>query len=404
MYKNSFKKSGYGSRNRAYGPSRPYRGGNRNRRPAKAAGIDPAKFIFKAATAVQEEAYVPQYKFTDFAIDNRLKQAILKKGYMNPTPIQDKTIPLLLEGKDVIGIANTGTGKTAAFLVPLIDKILRKRSERALIIAPTRELAQQIRDELFSLTQGMGIYSAICIGGENIGRQIMQLRRGPHIVVGTPGRLKDLVQQEVLFLDACGNIVLDEADRMLDLGFIDDIRFLMGKLPDQRQTLLFSATIPSGIETLIHTFLKDAEKVSVKMRDTAASVDQDVVYIKGKDEKIEKLVELLSDRQSFSKVLVFGRTKHGVAKLAEVLEKRGIKAAAIHGDKTQMFRKRALESFKQERVQVLVATDVAARGLDIPNVSHVINFDVPSTYEDYVHRIGRTGRADKKGFALTFVE
>ncbi len=361
-----------------------------------------SKFINRSSENIEEKPYIPACNFLDFPFEGRLKSNVEKKGYKNPTEIQDKTIPLIMEGNDVIGIANTGTGKTAAFLLPLIDKVLKNRKERILVIAPTRELASQINDELFSLTRSLGIYSAVCVGGSSMGLQLSRLRQNPNFVIGTPGRLKDLVTRRRLALEGFQNIVLDEADRMLDMGFIDDIKSLMSQLSKDRQTLLFSATIPVAIEKLIHTFLNDPVKVSVKSRETAANVDQDIVRVKS-SERIEKLCSFLVKKEEFQKVLVFGKTKHGVENLSQELGKRGFQSTSIHGDKPQSRRRQALELFKNERVQVLVATDVAARGLDIANVSHVINFDIPATYEDYVHRIGRTGRANQKGTALTFI-
>ena len=405
MY-NTYNKKGknqYGGRSR-YRPSGSSFGKRRGTPRFGLGTMHSAQFINRSSKEVQGAPYVPQHRFSEFAIDERLKRNIEKKGYQIPTEIQDRTIPLILEGKDVIGIANTGTGKTAAFLLPLIDKVLQNRRERVFIVTPTRELAFQIYEELVSLTQLLGIYSAVCIGGSSMGAQIAKLRRGPHFVIGTPGRLKDLVKRKQLLLGTFQNIVLDEADRMLDMGFIDDIRFLMSQLSDKRQTLLFSATIPPAIETLIRTFLKEPIKISVKSRETPSCIDQDVVRVKGAKEKLEKLCEMLENKSEFQKVLVFGRTKHGVEKLSRELDKRGLRVLSIHGDKPQAKRRQALDLFKNNHVQILVATDVAARGLDIANVSHVINFDIPATYEDYVHRIGRTGRANQRGVALTFVE
>ncbi|MEK7114256.1 MAG: DEAD/DEAH box helicase, partial [Patescibacteria group bacterium] len=308
-----------------------------------------------------------------------------------------------LLGQDVVGIAETGTGKTAAFLIPLIDKVMKQKGERVLIMAPTRELAVQIEKELAGFARGLGFRGMVAVGGANIGPQISQLKHGPAFVIGTPGRLKDLMERKALTLSGFGTVVLDEADRMLDMGFIDDMRFILGKMRKERHTLFFSATMGKEIQRLISDFLEEPVIISVKKRDTPASVDQDVVRIpRGKD-KFDVLAELLKDRE-FSRVLVFGRTKYGVEKLAKALSRLHIHAESIHGNKTQGARQRALEAFKAGKVSVLVATDVAARGLDIPAVSHVINYDLPSTYEDYIHRIGRTGRAALKGKALTFVQ
>ena len=370
------------------------------RRP-KEGYIDPSLFVRKATQTTQTE-FVATHKFSDFAIGEKLLANVLAKGFAQPSPIQDQIIPVLLEGRDVIGIANTGTGKTAAFLVPLIEKIDKDDSQGVLIIAPTRELAVQIDEEFRSFAKGLGIFSAICIGGVGMGKQIMDIKRRPNFEIGTPGRLKDLENRRVLNFADYSNVVLDEVDRMLDMGFVKDIREIIGKLPRKRHSLFFSATMPENIRQLANEFLIDPVTVSVKTGTTAANVDQDIVKLYGKP-KAEVLYQMLG-QEGFRKVLVFGRTKWGIEKLAINLDKWGVRVASIHGNKNQNQRQRALEDFKAERVQVLLATDIAARGLDIANVSHVINLDIPATYDDYVHRIGRTGRADKKGIALTFVD
>ena len=361
------------------------------------------KFMNKTVVTTKEPVFVPAHKFSDFDIGEHLKKNIVAKKYESPTPIQDKIIPHVLLGQDVVGLAETGTGKTAAFLIPLIDKVVKQKGERILIMAPTRELAVQIEKELAGFARGLGFRGMVAVGGANIGPQISQLKHNPAFVIGTPGRLKDLMERKSLNLSGFGTVVLDEADRMLDMGFIDDMRMILSKMRKERHTLFFSATMGKDIQKLIGDFLDQPVTISVKTRDTPSSVDQDVVRIpRGKD-KFEVLAEMLKDRE-FSKVLVFGRTKFGVEKLAKALSRLHIYAESIHGNKTQGARQRALEAFKAGKVTVLVATDVAARGLDIPAVSHVINYDLPSTYEDYVHRIGRTGRAAMKGKALTFVQ
>ncbi len=361
------------------------------------------KFINRAPTQVEEEApYEPKHRFGDFPFLPKLKENIEKKGYDLPTPIQDQTIPEILAGRDVVGLAETGSGKTAAFLLPLIQKVMLLPGERVLIMAPTRELAVQIEQELASFAKGLGFRGMVAVGGANIMPQIKQLKWDPTFVIGTPGRLKDLMERKALDLSNFGTVVLDEADRMLDMGFIDDMRFILGKMRAERHTLFFSATMGKDIEALIGDFLKEPVTISVKKRETSANVDQDVIRIGGAD-KFEKLTELLQDRD-FTRTLVFVRTKHGAERLAKMLSRERIFADSIHGDKSHNARLRALEAFKRGKVQVLVATDVAARGLDIPEVSHVINYDLPGTYEDYVHRIGRTGRASAKGKALTFVD
>jgi superfamily II DNA/RNA helicase len=269
-------------------------------------------------------------------------------------------------------------------------------------MVPTRELALQIQDELFSFTKDLSIRSAFCIGGASISKQVMGLRRNPSFIIGTPGRLKDLIERRVLNLSDVQTVVLDEADRMLDMGFINDMTQILALLPAPRQTLLFSATLSSEIENLTRRFQTLPIKVSVKTRDTSASVDQDIVRYGTEDVKLDTLHDILAQPE-VSKVLIFGMTKHGVEKLSKELTTRGFKAASIHGNKTQSARQMALKSFKRDEINILVATDVAARGLDIPLVTHVINYDVPSSYEDYVHRIGRTGRAGNVGKALTFI-
>jgi len=364
--------------------------------------IDPSKFIHKAIITEEVEHFVPEHQFTDFAIDAELKRAVVDKGYTTPTPIQDRAIPHVLKGQDVVGIANTGTGKTAAFLIPLIDKVRKDVKQQVLIVVPTRELAIQIDQELKGFTRGMKLFSVVCVGGASIGPQLQALRYRNQFVIGTPGRLKDLIERGKIRLSDYATIVLDEADRMLDMGFINDMRFLMKGMPSPRHTLFFSATLSREIEGLISEFLREPVRISVKTSDTSKNVDQDVVRVKG-GEKLDLLHELLVQKE-FNKVLVFGRTKHGVERLAKTLAQRGFKADSIHGNKNHSQRQRALNAFKDNKVQVLVATDVAARGLDIDDVSHVINYDLPTTYDDYVHRIGRTGRGSKKGKALTFVE
>ena len=376
--------------------------GGRGARYGASSSISHSRFIQKADPMVESAPYVPIHKFADFKINNAIKINIGKKGYINPTPIQDMAIPHVLQGRDVIGIANTGTGKTAAFLIPLLDKIINNPREKVLVIVPTRELAMQINQELMEFRGELRIFSVCCVGGMGIQNQIYGLRRSHNLVIGTPGRLRDLVDRRVINLAEFRTIVLDEADRMLDMGFVADMRFIMAGMASNRQTLLFSATITSEIDKLIREFLTNPEKVSVKTGETARNVDQDIVRVPHGADKIEHLSNLLSQKE-FAKVLIFGRTKHGVEKLCQTLARLGFKAESIHGDKNQNRRASALKAFRDNYSQILVATDVAARGLDIPNVTHVINFEVPATYEDYVHRIGRTGRGNKVGKALTFV-
>ncbi|MFZ2663816.1 MAG: DEAD/DEAH box helicase [Patescibacteria group bacterium] len=340
--------------------------------------------------------------FEDFGVSKQILTNIKARGYTKPTPIQDKAIPVITSGKDLIGNANTGTGKTSAFLIPLIDKVFKNKNEKVLIITPTRELAVQIYDEFRSLSTGMGIYTATCIGGANMRKQISELRKTPNFVIGTPGRLKDLIKHNFLNLSKFNNVVLDEADLMVDIGFVTEIKYFISLLPQKRQSFFFSATFPAKVEDIIRSFVKNPVKINVKNRDTAENVEQIVVRTNGQ-KKIEVLDRTLK-QSGFDKVLIFGRTKHGVQDLSNELISRGFKAGAIHGNKRQSQRLQILNKFKKNEIDILLATDVASRGLDIDNVSHVINYDMPESYENYIHRIGRTGRADKKGSALTFVE
>jgi len=364
--------------------------------------VNPSLYISKAEIAPDENNTPVKNKFTDFRIDQRLKQNIYNRGYSIPTPIQDQAIPHILSGRDVIGIANTGTGKTAAFLIPLLNKMILGRHEKALIIVPTRELAVQINDELKFFSKSLNIYSVLVIGGASINRQLSELRRNPHFIISTPGRLKDIVNRRFIDLGTFHNIVLDEVDRMVDIGFINEIKFIVSRLPKVRQSLFFSATIPPEVTNIIRTFLNNPVTISVKVTETVRSIDQDIIRFENKDDKINKLQELLR-REDYKKVLVFGRTKWGVERLSRHLEENGFSVASIHGNKTQNQRLKALNLFRQNQLQVLVATDVVARGMDIDDVSHVVNYDEPESYTDYVHRIGRTGRANKSGKALTFV-
>lgn len=398
MFQRSF------SRNRSF-HRRWNRSKGQTRRHARIAvnpSIQSSKYIHKPEVQSSTERYTAVHRFSDFSIHQIIKDNIAAHGYQTPTPIQDQVIPHILNGRDVVGIASTGTGKTAAFLIPLIHKIISHHAEKILIMVPTRELAVQIDDEFKAFTRSLNLFSLLCIGGVSIGRQIADLRRHPNVVIGTPGRLKDLLQRRQLQLSQFRTVVLDEVDRMVDIGFIRDIRAIIALLPPVRQSLFFSATVSTEIHGVIQAFLKSPVTISVKVEETAQRIQQDVIRVKSKEEKITKLHDMLR-QEEFKKVLIFGRTKWGVEKLSTALRQNGFLVASIHGNKSQNQRLQALSQFKQDRLQVLVATDIAARGLDIDDVSHVINFDEPQSYTDYVHRIGRTGRAQKVGKALTFV-
>lgn len=378
------------------------RGGSRG--PAKKY-INPSKFINEATPKAAEAEYESKNKFSDFPFGNQLQYNIKKKGYETTTSIQDQAITHIIEGKDVIGLANTGTGKTAAFLLPIVERMTGvSLRPSVLIVAPTRELAQQIDDEFRAFAQGLDLYSALVVGGVPVDRQIRDLKRRPHFIIGTPGRLKDLMNRKFVRLDNVTTLVLDEADRMLDMGFLPDIRAIVNETPSDRQTLLFSATITPEISAIINSFSKNPVTVSVRTSETNEHIEQDVIESRDKTHKVEILTDMLRESSKYDKVLVFGETKFGVQRLSDHLDNCGIPSIAIHGNKNQSQRSRALKQFKDGRVRVMVATDVAARGLDIPNVSHVINFDTPQNYEDYIHRIGRTGRAGATGHAHTFID
>jgi len=364
--------------------------------------IDEKLFINKEAGVTETDHYEAKHVFTDFGIAEMLSANLTAKGLINPSPIQDQSIPVALKGGDVIGIASTGTGKTAAFLIPLINKLVADKDHKIMVLTPTRELAQQVEQEFIAFTRGMKLFSVSCVGGAPIMRQIKELELGVHAVIGTPGRVKDLIERGKIRMEYFDSIVLDEADRMLDMGFIDDMRFILGKMPKTKQGLFFSATFSPDIKRLCSDFLKDPVTVSVKTRDTAASVMQDVVRVQGDSEKVEALHEILL-KPEYSKVLIFREMKRHVDGLAEELNKRGFKALALHGDMHNRERERAVKALESGKVQVVIATDVAARGLDISDISLVINYDIPNNYETYIHRIGRTGRAKKLGHALTFV-
>lgn len=377
--------------------------GSFNRGLKRVKAFNPIDLINNSEINEKKPEYLISHSFADFPISADLKRNIFEKGYKSPTPIQDQAIEPIINGKDLVGIANTGTGKTAAFLIPLIDKVLKDRSQKILILTPTRELATQIRDEFSAFSRGLNIDCALCIGGANMSRQKNDLRRNPSFVIGTPGRIQDFLRSRNLSLFDFGSVVLDEADRMVDIGFIHDIENIISFLPKVRQSLFFSATIDGKVREVLSSFVQNPVTVSVKTKETAENIEQNTIKVTDHSRKIDQLHDLLI-QEGFEKVLVFGRTKHGVQKLSDELVRRGFKADAIHGNKRQNQRIKTLEKFKRSEIQILLATDVASRGLDIPNVSHVINYDLPESYEAYIHRIGRTGRLDKKGVALTFID
>lgn len=382
-----------------------FRASNNNRgRRGAAAPVDIHAFIQKSTQNTKGPVIEIsiRHTFADFTLSSEIQRNLAHKGYKIPTPIQDQAIRPILNGGDIIGLANTGTGKTAAFLLPMIDKVCKNRSEKVLIIAPTRELAQQIEAELHQFSYGMRIYYATCVGGMPIHKQIRDLNNRPSFVIGTPGRLKDLANRGYIKFGTFNNVILDEVDRMCDMGFINEIRLFLSQLPAKRQSLFFSATMPPKIRELVLAFATNPTTIQVKSQEASANVEQKVIRAT-REQKFEKLKEVLAEPGA-DRVLIFSETKRGVEKLSQDLITHGFKADSIHGDKRQSQRQRSLNDFKQDRIAILVATDVAARGLDIKDVTHVINYTSPQTYEDYVHRIGRTGRADALGKALTFVE
>jgi ATP-dependent RNA helicase RhlE len=381
-----------------------YSSSNHKRRQTNQRGkkyINPDLFV-KAATITEAEVYVPQHKFTDFPLNVQLQRNLTVKGYVTPSPIQDQTIPAALSGKDIIGIASTGTGKTAAFLLPVLHRLIADQTAAALIIAPTRELAQQIQTENRALGKTTGLRDALLIGGTNMGGQLRDLSRRPRLVIGTPGRIKDHLQRGSLKLEHFSMVVLDEVDRMLDMGFVRDVTAILNSTSPDRQSMFFSATIEPRVQSLINTFTKDPFTVSLRASSASENVHQDVIKYRGAGDKLDKLHDLLI-REKVAKVIVFDETQRSVERLGNELTARGFSTDALHGGKTQGQRKRALARFKSNDVTILVATDVAARGIDVADITHVVNYSVPNDYEDYIHRIGRTGRAGRVGHALTFL-
>lgn len=346
-------------------------------------------------------------KFTELGLIEPLLEAVHQKGYSEPTPIQEKSIPQLLQRRDLFGCAQTGTGKTAAFALPILQLMNGEGDHakapfvHALILAPTRELALQIQESFDSYGKNLGLRNAVIFGGVSQLPQEAAMKRGVDILVATPGRLLDLMQQGHVKLDRVRYFVLDEADRMLDMGFIHDIRKILAKLPERKQTLFFSATVPDEIRSMAGSLLKNPARVDVTPVSTPAETVRQFVYHVEKEQK-RTLLKRVIEEEEIDHVLVFTRTKRGADRVARDLTKAGIKAESIHGDKSQTARQRALQGFKDRKVRVLVATDIAARGIDVAQLSHVINFEIPEVAETYVHRIGRTGRAGASGIAFTF--
>lgn len=387
-------------------PSSSFR--SRTSRPQQRSGrpsstLDP-NLLIKKANTVEVKDYVSDRTFNDLPIGSELKKALAIKGFERPTEIQDRTIEALLAGQDLLGIAQTGTGKTGAFMIPIIEQLMGNgKKNYALVMVPTRELALQVEDEFKSMSKGLNLYSSCFIGGTNINRDLQNLRRPSHVIIGTPGRLLDLVSRGSLNLKQFNTLVLDEFDRMLDMGFVHDVKRIIGGMQNRQHTLLFSATMDKTQESLIGGILRNPVRIKVSTGEsTGDHIDQDIVRLKDGENKFDVLCKMISNEE-FEKVLVFEETKHKVNRLCKQLNGAGIESDQIHGNKSQNARQSALNSFKQGRIRVLVATDVAARGIDVSDVTHVINYQVPMTFDSYIHRIGRTGRAGKTGKALTFV-
>ena len=377
------------------------RGGSQNRRQPKKAYIHPSKFV-QSASPQTEQVYVPEHSFKDFELVEIIKTNLESMSYQHPSPIQDQAIPHGLEGKDIVGIANTGTGKTAAFAIPVLNRLITERASKAIILAPTRELAEQIEQQCRVIGRGSGLDGVLLIGGVPMGPQLRDLKNNPRIIIGTPGRIKDHLTRGSLKIKDCNIAVLDEVDRMLDMGFVHDITHILSNTSTDRQGYYFSATLDARVREVINKFSKNVTHITVKSGDTSSNVEQNIVMHNAQN-KLDKLHDILI-HDSTSKTIIFDDTHRLVEKLSKELAVRGFKTEAIHGGKSQSQRKNALKKFKNNEVTVLVATDVAARGLDVSDVSHVINYSLPQSYDDYVHRIGRTGRAGKIGNALTFID
>ena len=400
-------RSANGSRPNGNGGKRRFHNNNNNngqrRGGFKPSTLDPTLLIKKATSEVVEP-YRSERTMDELPLDAKLIQCLTQKGFERPTEIQDRTLEPLLKGRDLLGIANTGTGKTGAFMFPIIEELIKSdQRSYALVVVPTRELATQVNDEFRSMSNGLGLYNACFIGGTNINRDLFELRRESHVIIGTPGRLLDLMERGALKLGKFQTLVLDEFDRMLDMGFIKDVQRIINAMKRRDHTMLFSATLDEKQRSLINTILKDPVTVQVSDgQSTADHIEQDIIRVPNGMDKFNILMDML-ESDGLEKVLLFEETKHKVNKLSKKLQRAGISSGEIHGNKTQSARQNALNDFKKGRIRVLVATDVAARGLDVSDVTHVINYQVPQSFDSYIHRIGRTGRAGKAGQAYTFV-
>lgn len=395
------KKVSHPGPNKSFG--RTNRPGSKSKAVKQNQQIDNSQFV-KTAKAIEEPCYVAGRSIKELPVSPSIISNLLKKGFEKPTEIQDKSIEAILAGHDLLGLAQTGTGKTGAFLIPMIHNLLHQKPLfQILIVSPTRELALQIEQEFKEIGSGLNLYSHTLIGGTSVEKDVTKLKRPTHLIIGTPGRIGDMVRQKALDVNRFTILVLDEFDRLLDMGFSKEIQRLVGGMRNRKQTILFSATEDRSQQSLIQSILKNPVEVKLNQGNASGDhIEQDIIKVKLGENKMDVLLNLIRNTE-FEKVLVFAETKHWVKKVCSQLKRAGIRVDEIHGNKSQNYRIKALESFRNRKIQVLVATDVAARGLDIMDVSHVINFQQPKNMSSYVHRIGRTGRAGKAGKAFTFV-
>ncbi len=376
---------------------------NRTNNKAKNSGLNLEQLV-RSAHSNDVIQFIPEKAFDQWDLHQKLQQNLGQMGYKYPTQIQEQTMEHLVSEKDLIGIANTGTGKTIAYLMPLVQRLLIGLPFRSLIVVPTRELALQVEQELKALTRNTGIYGASFIGGTNLMKDLKKLRRPNHVIIGTPGRLLDLTNRGALRLEKISTLVVDEFDRMLDMGFVNDIKHISRKMKARNQTMMFSATLCQQQQPEIDHLLSNPILIKVDSgNSTTILVDQDIIPVINEDDKVSMLMEMLSNHE-FEKVLIFAETRRLVKKVSTRLHRNGVSVDQIHGDKTQNYRIKALDKFRRGKIQVLVATDVAARGIDVSDITHVINYQIPKNIESYIHRIGRTGRAGRKGKAYTFVD
>ncbi|MCA9308565.1 DEAD/DEAH box helicase [candidate division WWE3 bacterium] len=394
-FKKPYKK-GFGSASASKAP----RSGSFKRYGKK---IDPQMYVYTAKPSEKQAVLDTNARYSEYNFSTRLLENIEKKGFKFPTWIQSRVIPNVMVDNDILGIASTGSGKTAAFLLPLIDKATKNRDNRVLIVAPTRELASQIKNELNAFTLRLGLSSVLVIGKASMHLQASLLKKDPEFVICTPGRLLDLSNQKAIDLSQFNNIVLDEVDQMLDMGFAPDVKDIISRLPKSRQSLFFSATLSKAARALAESLLNEPVQIEIEKQEPGRNVHQNIVKYTDPQNKEDVLVDMLKSAD-FRKVLIFTKTKIGADILARRLQDHGVKVGVLHGDKTQQKRSRVLELYRENKIKNLIATDVASRGIDVKDITHVINYDEPATYTDYIHRIGRTGRIGNVGYAITFVK